>query len=100
LFVGIARLVFFIHGCNSLKGKRQVVRSIKDRVRARFDVAIAEVGGLDLWQRTEIGICSVGNDHAHVNSVLDNVTRFIENMMVAQLTDRSMEIISWKGEGP
>ena len=95
MFVGICKVVLYIPGCDSLKGKRQVVRSIKDRVGAKFSVAIAEVGELDLWQKAEFGIVAVGNDHSFVNSVLDNVTRFIENMMVAQLVDRTFEIITF-----
>lgn len=95
MFVGVCKIVLFIPGNDSLKGKRSVVRSIKDRVASKFSVAIAEVGDLDLWQRAEIGVCAVGNDHSHVNSVLDNVTRFIEQMMVAQLVDRQIEIITF-----
>ena len=96
MFIGVCKLVFHIPGCGSLKDKRHVVRSIRDRVSAKFDVAVAEVGDLDLWQRAEIAICTVSNDHSHANSVLDNVTRFIENMYVAQLVDRHLEIIPFK----
>jgi len=95
MYVGICKLVLIIPGSDSLKGKRQVVRSIKDRVSSKFKVAIAETGDLDLWQRAEMGICAVGNDHSHVNAVLDNVTRFVEQMMVAQLIDRQLEIITF-----
>ena len=95
MFVGVCKLNLYIPECGSLKDKRRVVHSIRDRVAAKFSVAVAEVGDLDLWQRTEIGICAVGNDHSHVNSVLDNVTRFVEQMMVAQLVDRQLEIITF-----
>jgi uncharacterized protein len=95
VFVGVCKLILYIPECASLKDKRRVVRSVKDRVSAKFSVAVAEVGDLDLWQRAEIGICAVGNDHSHVNSVLDNVTRFVEQMMVAQLADRQIEIITF-----
>jgi len=98
MFVGVCRLVMHIPGCASLKAKRHVVRSIKDRVSAKFGVSIAEVGDLDLWQRAEIGIAAVSNDHSHVNSVLDNVTRFIEDMYVAQLVGRELEIIPFSDD--
>jgi uncharacterized protein YlxP (DUF503 family) len=95
MFVGVCKLVLIIPGCDSLKGKRHVMRSIKDRVAAKFNVAIAETGDQDLWQRAEIGVCAVGNDHSRVNAVLDSVTGFIEGMMVATLVDRQFEIITF-----
>ena len=95
MFVGICKLTLYMPGCDSLKGKRHIIRSIKDRVSAKFNVSMAEVGDLDLWQKAEMGISFVGNDHSFVNSVLDKVTMFVEGMMTAQLIDRQLEIISF-----
>ncbi len=92
MVVGILRLSLSIPDAGSLKGKRQVLRKVIDRVRARFDVAIAETGDNDLWQRAEVGVAAVGNDRRFVNEVLDKVADFIEQMAVAPVLDRAMEI--------
>ena len=92
MVVGILRLSLSIPDAGSLKGKRQVLRKVIDRVRARFDVAIAETGDNDLWQRAEVGVAAVGNDRRFVNEVLDKVSDFIEQMAVAPVLDRAMEI--------
>ncbi len=95
MFVGILRLTLHLPEPGSLKSKRHLLRSAVDRVRSRFDVAIAEVGDNDLWQRTVLGVAAVGNDAAHLNEVLDKVTDFVAGMHGGQmmLTDRRMEIV-------
>ena len=78
----------------SLKGKRQVRRSIVDRVKNKFDVAIAEVGDLDLWQMLTLGITCVSNDPAHANEMLSKVVDFIESGgFDAELLGYEIEII-------
>jgi len=64
-------------------------------VRARYPVAIAEVGENDTWQRSVVGVAAVGNDHAFVNELLDKVTGFVGNVHGGQvlITDREMEIV-------
>ncbi|WP_373046041.1 DUF503 domain-containing protein [Vulgatibacter sp.] len=78
MVVGTLRFVLQIPGSASLKAKRHVMRKVIDRVRARFNVAIAEVGDNDLWQKATIGVAAVGNDRAFVNEVLDKVLRSVE----------------------
>jgi uncharacterized protein YlxP (DUF503 family) len=94
MFVGILRLTLHLPDPGSLKSKRHLLRSAIDRVKARFNVSIAEVGGNDLWQRSVVGVAAVGNDHAFVNETLDKVAGFIASMHGGQLlvTDREMEI--------
>jgi len=65
-----------------------------DRVRHRFNVAISEVGDNDLWQRTQIGICVLGNDRRHVNSNLDKVIDFIEKMNLVEMLGTEIEILT------
>ncbi|HEV3031460.1 MAG TPA: DUF503 domain-containing protein [Polyangia bacterium] len=79
MIVGIARVAVFVVGSHSLKEKRSVVRRIKDLVRQKFNVSIAEVGGLDVWQRAVIGLSLVGNERRFVESVLDEVLAFIRS---------------------
>jgi uncharacterized protein YlxP (DUF503 family) len=75
--VGIARLTLFLANSQSLKEKRMVVRRVKDLVRNKFNVAIAEVGELDKWQRAVIGLTVVGGERRFTESVLDEVLRFV-----------------------
>ncbi|HTP52641.1 MAG TPA: DUF503 domain-containing protein [Anaeromyxobacteraceae bacterium] len=100
MFVGILRLTLHLPAPGSLKSKRHLLRSALDRVRARFNVAAAEVDENDLWQRSVVGVVAVSNDSAFVNEVLDKVTDFIAGVHGGQLlvTDRQMEIVPF-GEG-
>ena len=75
--VGIARLTLFIGGSHSLKEKRMVLRRVKDLVRQRFNVSIAEVAENDVWQRAVLGMACVGNDRKFVEAALDEVIGFV-----------------------
>ena len=66
-----------------------------DRVRNRFNVAISEVGDNDLWQRAQIGICTVSNDRRHINASLDKVIDFIEQMYLVEVIDTRFEIFTY-----
>lgn len=92
MYVGVARVVLLIHGAFSLKDKRAVVKKVKDRVRSRYNVSIAEVGSNDTWNQAEIGISMVSNDHRYVNSNLDKVLAFVEEMHVAEVADQELTI--------
>ncbi|GAC1542170.1 MAG: hypothetical protein NVS2B9_09230 [Myxococcales bacterium] len=92
MVVGVLRLTLVVPGARSLKDKRQALRRIIDRVRARYNVSIAEVGENDVWQRALVGVTAVANEHAFVNEVLDKVVRDVEALAVAQLVNREMEI--------
>jgi uncharacterized protein YlxP (DUF503 family) len=75
--VAIARVTLFVAGSHSLKEKRSVIRRVKDLVRQKFNVSIAEVGANDVWQRAIIGLSLVGNERRFVESSLDEVLAFI-----------------------
>ena len=78
----------------SLKGKRQVLKSITSRVRNRFNVAVAEVDDNDNLRIATIGICCVSNDRRHSNQVLSRVLNFIEKgRCEIELLDYEIEII-------
>jgi len=94
MVVGICRITLVIHDNDSLKGKRQVLKSIIEKVKNRFNVSIAEVGDNDLWQRAEVGVCAVGNDRPHVNSVIDKVVDFIAGLHTAEIIDHGIELIN------
>ena len=94
MVVGVCKLDLRIAENHSLKEKRHVLRQLIDRVRARFNVAISEVGDNDLWQRAQMGFCTVGNDRRHINSSLDKVIYFIEQMNLVEMVHSEIEIIS------
>ena len=75
--IAYCTLELFLPYCHSLKEKRMVLRSLKDRLAARFNISVAEVGDNDKWQSGELGIATVGNDGRFVNSVLDEIKKFL-----------------------
>jgi uncharacterized protein YlxP (DUF503 family) len=98
VFVGVARIVLQIPGARSLKDRRRVVRSFKDRVRGRVPVAIAEVGDLERYQVATLGITTVSNDSARCSEVLSAVAKLARQVSDAVLADVATEITSY-GEG-
>jgi len=100
MFVGVLRLTLHLPEPGSLKSKRHLLRSAIDRVKARFNVSIAEVGANDLWQRSVVGVAAVGNDRAFVNETLDKVADFVASMHGGQLlvTGRDLEIAPYGDE--
>ncbi|MBZ4400434.1 DUF503 domain-containing protein [Myxococcus faecalis] len=95
MFVGVARLTLQIPESGSLKSKRQVLRRVMDRVKARFNVAMAEVEDQDLWQKATLALSVVGNERRHVDEQLEKVIHFIEEMYVAPLMSRETEILAF-----
>ena len=78
----------------SLKGKRQVVKSITTRVRSKFNVSVAEVGDQDLWQSAALGICCVSNDKRYTSEVLSKVVDFIvSSRFEVEILDYEIEIL-------
>jgi uncharacterized protein YlxP (DUF503 family) len=95
MVVGVLRLTLFLPENHSLKGKRQVLRAIKDRVRNKFNVSIAESDHHDLWQRAELGICQAGSDRDFVDGALREVVRYIESTGLAMLGEESLELVNY-----
>jgi uncharacterized protein YlxP (DUF503 family) len=77
MFVGALELDLLLGDVHSLKEKRSVVRPIVAELRRRFDVAVGEVGALDLHRRTAIGVAVVAADASHCNEVLDACERLV-----------------------
>lgn len=94
MVVGICRLDLLIIENNSLKGKRRILKRIIERVKNKFNVSIAEVGNHVLWQSSQIGFCMVGNDKRFINSALDKIIYFIEEINIAEITKSDIEIIN------
>jgi hypothetical protein len=94
MHVGVLRISLHIPHARSLKEKRSVVRRFRDRVRARFEVSIAEVGAQDLLQRAVFGVSVVSEDSQLCDSVLAQVARAAEVQEDAVLTDYATEVIA------
>ena len=95
MHVGVCHLSLKLHGNRSLKGKRQVARSIVCKVRARFNVSIAEVEDNELWQRLTLGICCVSNDGRYANETLSQVLRYIEDTRPdVEVLEYELEMVS------
>jgi uncharacterized protein YlxP (DUF503 family) len=93
MVVGLANIDIHIPESGSLKSKRHFLKSIKDRIKNKFNVSIAEVGHNDLWQRTTIGVSVVANDKKFANQVLSKVVEQINKEDGVQILDYSIEIL-------
>jgi uncharacterized protein len=91
--VGVLTLELHIEGALSLKDKRHTVKSLKDRLRAKFNVAVAEIGYQDLWQRSLVSAVTVSGDHARAEEVLQRVEREAANILGGTLVGSSVEWI-------
>ncbi len=98
MHVGVLRLTFHVPHARSLKDKRSVVRRIRDRLRARFEISIAEVDAQDLLQKIVLGACVVSADAAVCDRVLAEVARAAELAEDAQLTARETELVAFGDE--
>ena len=87
MVVGIVRCELHLPAAQSLKDKRQVVRSIKERVRERVRAAVAEVEFQDLWQRAAIGIAVVAADGGQVRELLNSARQIVESYVQAQVLE-------------
>lgn len=91
--LGYCSMKFYLHGNNSLKGKRKVIRAIKDRLKNKFNVSVAEVGDQDVWQNIHLGIAAVNADAPYLDGLFKQVVNFIDHMHLAEMTDCQTEII-------
>lgn len=90
--IGLSVIDLYLPGNNSLKGKRQILKSIKSRIRNKFNVSIAEIEDNDKWRRTKLGVVTINNDSTQVNNVLQSVINFIDGSYPAQIIDYQIEV--------
>lgn len=86
-------MTLFIHQSNSLKAKRQVVKSILGRCRSKFDISIAEVDNQDKWQLCALGFAVVTNDTVHAEQMIEAISNYVENLHLAEVLDSRSELI-------
>ncbi len=92
MIIGALKIKLLIEGSRSLKDKRRVLKSIKDKAIG-MNASVAEVEDNDLWQAATIGVAFISNSAAHVNSMMDKFVQGIHNNMDVEIIDSSMEII-------
>jgi uncharacterized protein len=83
--IGVATWELEVLGAQSLKEKRRVIRSLKDRLHARFNISVAETAHHDLWQRAELTGCVVATEAAHADSVLESADRLVNQEVRARV---------------
>lgn len=93
LFVGQCELDLHIANCQSLKEKRRVVKSIKERLKNKYNVSVCEYGDLSLWQRAQLGIVTCGNDKKLIDSTINTVIQFVDGTQSVSLIDYKINII-------
>lgn len=100
--IGVLTLEIRIEGAHSLKDKRQVMRSVKDKLRASFNVATAELDQTDLWQRGTIGVVSINSSKDYLRGLMEQVERAanrIANNAGGEVVDSFVEFMDEKLEG-
>ena len=93
MVVGLITWELHLDGCRSLKEKRHVLKSLKDRLHNRFNVSAAETAHQDLWQRAELTACVVSNERGHAESVLQEADRLVEAAAGARIVDTSTSFL-------
>lgn len=93
MIIGLCTVELYIPDGHSLKAKRQVLLSLKDRLRDKFNVSVAEVGDLELWQKAIIGIACVANEGVHVNQVLDQAVNLIRSVPTIEVVQSRIELL-------
>jgi uncharacterized protein len=94
--IAFLTLELSIEAAQSLKDKRQVVRSVKDRLRTRFNVAVAELDATNIWNRATLGVVSVSGSRDYLDGLMKNVERQatrIANNGGAEVTDSFVEYL-------
>jgi uncharacterized protein YlxP (DUF503 family) len=89
MFVGVLVIEILIYSSTSLKEKRLVLKSMKDRLKNKFNVAVAEIGFQDKWQRAQLGIATISNQQSHLEHSLQQIFLYLDKA-------DSYEIISYE----
>ncbi|MDO9118715.1 MAG: DUF503 domain-containing protein [Nitrospira sp.] len=93
MVVGVCTVELWIPESQSLKDKRQVLHSVKDRLRGKFNLSVAEVDGQDLWQKAVLGMACVANDGSHVEQVLEQALNVIKSMPTIEVVRVHRELL-------
>ncbi len=95
MFVGVFKVTLYIYGANSLKEKRRVLQSIKDRFKNKFNCQLVEVGEQNLWQKAVLGSSTVSVDDRFLDSLFEKMEDFIDKFPEVEIIERENEIFSF-----
>ncbi len=98
MFIGVMRVELRIPASGSLKAKRHVIKGITGGLRAKFNVAVAEVDHQDQWQRASLGVSCVSESSFHAQKQLREVERFVERNDQIELLDAFVDVRSWEDD--
>ncbi|GAB4371215.1 MAG: DUF503 domain-containing protein [Calditrichia bacterium] len=93
LIIGLLTVDVYIPGSNSLKEKRVIIKGLKDKVRKKFNVSIAEVDYHEKWQRAKLGIVQVGNDYSFIEKNIDKIFDIIDSNGSLHVVEHTFEFI-------
>jgi len=93
MLVGIYQIELFIPESGSLKSKRFVLKSLKDKIRAKFNVSVAEVEDNELWQRAVLGVAMVSNERKFIDQVMNQIFNLVSQADEVEITHQQLEII-------
>lgn len=93
MFIGTLQVELLIPDSESLKGKRLVLKSLKQRLTNKFNVSVAEIDHNELWQRAAIGIAMVGNKQKFLTESMQNILNFIDDEDQTEILDHLIEIL-------
>lgn len=91
--VGLCTIELFIPDSLSLKDKRQVLASLKDRLHQKFNLSVAEVDEHDLWQKAVMAVACVANDGRYVNQVLDQALNLVRSNPAVEIVRSRIELL-------
>ena len=92
MFISVCTIELHVPESGSLKTKRQSIRSLKDRIRGKFNVSVAEIDDNDLWQKATLAVAAVSNDKSHLNQTMDHVLNMVRGVPELDLLDFHIEI--------
>jgi uncharacterized protein len=95
MVVGTGNILFRLHDCHSLKGKRKIIKSIIGRLRNEFNASIAEIDFNDIYQKAKIGFAVIGNDRRVINAKIDKIINMADDLGLAEIIDSEFEIINF-----
>lgn len=96
MWVAVLRLELLIPGARSLKDRRQAVRSLKERLRNKFDAACAEVGDLETWNRAFLGVSCVANEKSVLQDIAAEIGRYAQNDAAVQVTGFQKDFVHYE----
>lgn len=93
MLIGICQIDLYLPNSHSLKDKRNLLKSIKLRIRHNYNVSVSEIDNFELWKNTTLGIACIGNEKKYLNKVLNGIILFLEKQNSVQLTKFEINLI-------